>query len=251
MSVRKKIVITNGEPVTWWLADYKDGSGRRHQERFKRKAEAEAHEEKSKVAIRSGNYVAVDHDVTVAEAAQVWLDRVAATGMRHRGPVEFATLRQYKQHVSLHIVPRIGAVRLAKLTEKTVEGFRDSLLANEGGEALSRPLARKVLVSLKSILRANKCGDVADDVDLAKVGGRTIDERVDIGALRDVRALHDGVAPLGDDLVRGDLRARFVDVATDDRCPRPSERERGGLSDPAADSGEHGNALGEIEKVLP
>jgi integrase len=172
MSVRKKIVKSNGEEITWWLADYKDGSGKRHQERFKRKAEAEAHEEKSKVAIRAGNYVAIDHNVTVADAAQVWLKRVEANGMRHRGPVEFATLRQYKQHVNLHIVPRVGAIKLAKLTDKTIEGFRDSLLANEenGKPVMSRALARKVMVSLKSILKANKCGHVANDVSIGMDG---------------------------------------------------------------------------------
>ena len=120
MSVRKKIVKSTtpeGEQIEtlWWIADYADGSGKRHQERFKRKAEAVAHEEKSKVAIRTGNYVAIDHDVTLADAADRWLNRVEANGMRGRGPVEFATLRQYRQHVNLHIVPRIGAVKLAKV----------------------------------------------------------------------------------------------------------------------------------------
>ena len=106
MSVRKKIqkaTTPEGESqeTVWWIADYTDGSGRRHQQRFKYKKDAEAHEEKSKVAIRAGNYVAVDHDMTVADAATVWIKRVEANGMRHRGPVERTTIRQYRQHVEL------------------------------------------------------------------------------------------------------------------------------------------------------
>ena len=44
-------------------------------------------------------------------------------------------------------------VRLAELTAK-IEEFRNSLL--ESNEGLSRPLARKVLTSLKSLLRQAK-----------------------------------------------------------------------------------------------
>jgi hypothetical protein len=58
------------------------------------------------------------------------------------------TLRQYGQHVKLHIVHRIGRVKLAKLTRAQVEQFRKSLL-----DELSLALARKVLTSLKSILK--------------------------------------------------------------------------------------------------
>jgi integrase len=203
MSVRKKIVDTNGEPVTWWLADYRDGSGKRHQVRFKRKAEAEAHEEKSKVQIRTGNYVALEN-LTVAEAANKWLSRVEANGMRHRGPVEFATLRQYKQHVNLHIVPRIGALKLTKLTKETIEDFRNGLLGTDkdgnpikDAKALSRPLARKVLVSLKSILKANKCGHVADDVSIG-IDKRSKPKLVvgkDIPTTEEIKRLIDAAAP--------------------------------------------------------
>ena len=97
MSVRKKILQQidpeTGTPqeATWWIADYADGSGRRHQVRFKHKRDAVAHEEKSKVAVRDGKYIVVA-DVTVADAARLWMSRCEANGMRHRGPVERATL---------------------------------------------------------------------------------------------------------------------------------------------------------------
>ena len=58
--------------------------------RFKHKRDAVAHEEKSKVAVRDGKYLVVE-DVTIADAARIWMSRVEADGMRHRGPVERAT----------------------------------------------------------------------------------------------------------------------------------------------------------------
>jgi integrase len=163
MSVRKKILKSTtpeGEPIetVWWIADYTDGSGKRHQERFKRKAEAVAHEETKKVAIRAGTHVSLGSDLTIADVADKWIKRVEANAR------ERATVRQYREHIRLHIVPRIGAVKLAKLTKGHVEAFRDSLLT--GDKAVSRPLARKVLTSLKSMLKVVHCGHLADDVKI-------------------------------------------------------------------------------------
>jgi integrase len=158
MSVRKKIItVTTPEgetkEVTYWLADYTDGSGRRHQVRFKRKAEAEDHERDSKVAIRAGTHVSLDSNLTVADVAEKWIKKVEANER------ERATVRQYREHIRLHIVPRIGVVKLAKLQKGHVEGFRDKLI-----EDLSRPMAHKVLRSLKSMLKVVRCSHLADDV---------------------------------------------------------------------------------------
>ena len=70
---------------------------------------------------------------------------------------------QYRQHVDLHILPRIGKLKLPKLSRQAIEGFRDALLKDE---AMSRAMARKVLVSLKSILKANNCAHLGDDVTI-------------------------------------------------------------------------------------
>jgi integrase len=166
MSVRQKIV--DGQTTDYWVADFKDGSGRRHQRHFKSKKDATAFEQKNRVAIREGTYVAVDRNLTIEDAAKIWLARVEANGMRHRGPVEATTLNQYKQHVDLHIVPRVGTLKLAKMSPADVEKFRDGLLAkrDDGKPGMSRAMARKVLTSFKSLLKANKCGHLADDVSI-------------------------------------------------------------------------------------
>jgi integrase len=156
MSVRKKTVITKGEPVTWWLADYSDGAGIRHQRRFPTKKEAVAFHDQTKVAIRAGTHVSLPDSLTMAHVADKWLKRVEADGR------ERATLRQYRQHVDHHIVPRIGGLKLSKLTRGHVEHFRDSLLT--GDKKLSPAMARKVWVSFKSMLKNMHCKHLADGV---------------------------------------------------------------------------------------
>jgi integrase len=56
-----------------------------------------------------------------------------------------------------------GKTRLAQLTPARIESFRDDLLAN-----LSRPMARKVLTSLKSLLKAPKHAHVAAGVSIGR-----------------------------------------------------------------------------------
>jgi integrase len=121
---------------------------------------------------------------TVAEAAESWIKRVEADG------AERATVRQYRQHVALHIVPRIGRIKLARLTPKTVEDFRDDLL-----QKLSRPLARKVLTSFKSLLKAAKHAHVAADVSIGrdKRSERKLEAGRDIPTPAEVKRLIDAV----------------------------------------------------------
>jgi integrase len=83
--------------------------------------------------------------------------------MNGDGPVERTTLRQYRQHIDLHIAPRIGQAKLGELTQTSIEGFRDDLV-----KSLSRPLARKVFSSFKSLLKASNCGHLADNISLGK-----------------------------------------------------------------------------------
>ena len=71
----------------------------------------------------------------------------------------------------MHIAPVLGSVKLAKLSTPMVEQFKDGLLDN-----LSRPMARKVLGSLKAILNeAQRRGLVAQNaaaVSQIKTRGR-------------------------------------------------------------------------------
>jgi integrase len=188
MSVRKKVVVTKGEPVTWWIADYADGAGIRHQRRFPTKKEAAAFHDQTKVAIRAGTHVSLDNNLTMADVAEKWIKRVEAEGK------ERATVRQYRQHIKHHIVPRIGGLKLAKLTVGHVEHFRDSLLS--GDKKLSPAMARKVWVSFKSMLKNMHCKHLADNVRISasKRDQRKLEIGRDIPTPEEIRRLIEAAA---------------------------------------------------------
>jgi integrase len=153
MSVRKRTWTTGkAETKEAWIVDYVDQEGDRHIETFERKKEADARHDQVKVNVRAGTHTAPNKSITVAEAAEAWIKQVEANGMKGHGPAERSTLRQYRQHIN-HIIPLLGRVKLAMLGPRAIEQFRDDLLA-----AMSRPLARKVLTSLKSIAPASPRG---------------------------------------------------------------------------------------------
>jgi integrase len=169
MSVRKRTWTTRqGEAKEAWVVDYFDQEGDRHIATFARKRDADEHSAKVRVDVRAGMHTAPSKSVTVAEASESWIKRVAAEG-RERG-----TLAQYEQHVRLHIAPRLGTCKLAHLTPAKVESFRDDLLAN-----LSRPMARKVLTSLRSLLKAAKYAHVAADVAVGR--GKRSERKPEVG----------------------------------------------------------------------
>jgi integrase len=146
-----------GEKREAWVADWFSMSGNkrhRHIKTFARKKDAEEFLDTVKHDIRKGVHT-IDRKATVADACALWLDKVEKIGKRERG-----TLKQYREHTELHINPRIGSRRLATLTAPDVVAFADQLQ-----KELSRPMARKVMVSLKSVLRtAQTRGRVAQNV---------------------------------------------------------------------------------------
>jgi len=158
MSTRKREWVTRkGEQREAWIVDYADQDGDRHIRTFAKKKEADAYHATVKVDVRQGIHTAPSKSRTVAEAGEAWIKSAEADGL------EQSTLRQYRQHLHLHILPRLGREKLAELTPRRIEVFRDELLAK-----LSRPMARKVLTSLKSLLRAGKHAHVAADVSIKR-----------------------------------------------------------------------------------
>jgi integrase len=78
------------------------------------------------------------------------------------GEREATTVAQCRQHRE-HIIRRVGSAKLADLTTPGLNKFRDELLTT-----MSRPMARKVMSSLKSLLKdAQRRGNVAQNVALA------------------------------------------------------------------------------------
>ncbi len=151
--VRKRTWQNSKGEQTAWIADYFDQAGKRHIKTFEREREAKAWLVTAQGEVARGVHTPENASITVAEAAELWI------GKGELEKLERSTLRQYGNHVALHIVPLIGAVKLSRLSAPAIEAFRDDLLRKG-----SRPMARKVLASLKSILgEAQRRGLVAQN----------------------------------------------------------------------------------------
>jgi integrase len=106
------------------------------------------------VDVSKGVHTPHNRSITIAKAATDWPAYVELEG------VEKATLANYRYTVDRHLVPRIGAERLAELTTPRVNALRDELVRD-----LARTPAKKVLGCLKSVIKdAKRPGNVAQDV---------------------------------------------------------------------------------------
>src|SRR5262245_4062540 len=124
-----------------WVVDYVDQHGDRHIKTFAKKRDADAHHAVVGVAVRAGTHTADAKSVTVARAAELWLESCDAAGL------ERTSITAYRQHVELHIVPFLGALRLSQLTVPLVRGFEDRLRRDGRSAAMVRK-ARRSLGSL-------------------------------------------------------------------------------------------------------
>jgi integrase len=194
MSVRKRKWVTrNGEPKEAWIVDYTDGQGDRHIETFERKKDADVRHAAVTVEVERGIHTAKSSSITLASAAEHWIRFVS---LEKREP---ATIAGYRQHVDKHIVPRLGASKLATLTTPRIERFRDDLL-----ESMSRALAKKVLGSLKSILKdAKRRGNVAQNV--------AVDVKVDMSGRKPK-------LQVGKDIPTRDEIRRMIDAGAEGRA---------------------------------
>ncbi len=169
-TVRKRVLKsekTGEETTTRWLVDYKDQQGKRRFQTFDTKKEADAARVRIEGEIAQGVHTAENASITVTEAAALWIQRSEAEGLK------VSTLRQYRNHVD-HIVPMIGVRKLSQLSTPAIEAFRDQLVKKN-----SRPLARKVLASLKSIIsEAQRRGLIARNAaQPVKIGVRAREKR--------------------------------------------------------------------------
>jgi len=157
MSVRKRTWTTaGGEKKEAWIVAYTDQDGDRHIQTFERKKDADAYHANVSVDVQKGVHTAVSKSIAVRQASEDWIKSVAVEQR------EASTLAQYRQHAK-HINERIGDVKLANLTTPRLNTLRDDLLAT-----MSRAMARKVMSSLKSLLKdAQRRGTVAQNVALS------------------------------------------------------------------------------------
>jgi integrase len=83
--------------------------------------EADAFLIQARHEVAGGVHTAASKSPTVAAAGEAWIEQGEADGL------EPSTIRQYRQHLSLHIAPFIGKMKLADLTPAAVADFREQL----------------------------------------------------------------------------------------------------------------------------
>jgi hypothetical protein len=108
-----------------------------------KKSDADALDAELKRAKRLGGSALIDNSrETLAEFAKVWWDRYAVPNLQRH------TLLNYASMLDVHIVPRLGDVRLHSLTPDLISQMRAEMATDRVGE----PAIRKTLVLLQSIL---------------------------------------------------------------------------------------------------
>jgi integrase len=161
MSVRKRTWTTaQGETKEAWIVDYVT-DGKRTIRTFDKKKAAEAFETQMRSEVAAGTHVADSQSITVAQAAALWLKTA------EQDDLEKATIAEYARHVRLHIAPKLGHVKLSKLSAPLVRSFTDKLAA----AGMSAAMITKVRVSLGSLLAdAQSRGHVV--INVARQGRR-------------------------------------------------------------------------------
>lgn len=157
-AIRKRDWKTpSGDKRTAWVVDYRDAAGERRSRQFPRKKEADAWAVNALSEVQRGVHTPDSISITVAKAAELWLDSVRASDR------ESTTIASYDQHIRLHIVPKCGAQKLSQLTAPKVRTLLDGWVSD-----LSRAMATRVFRSFKAILSdAQARGFVAQNVALA------------------------------------------------------------------------------------
>jgi integrase len=207
-SIRKRAWNTaRGEHRESWQVDFVDQQGKRRHKQFARKKDADAFLVTARGQVAAGTFTPESTSATLGEAIDGWLTRAQAEGL------EAGTVQQYRQ-LAAHVRALLpAALKLAKLSTARVEQFRDDLL-----KAHSRPMARKILGGLKSVLKdARRRGLVAQNVAAETVIGangrhkKRLEVGVDVPTPAEVRTMLEAADPKGRAMVAlaalGGLRA--------------------------------------------
>lgn len=189
MGVRKREWTTpKGEKRSAWLVDYRDQAGSRRFKTFTTKKAATDWAASTHVEIRAGVHTPDAASITVAEAGRLWLASCDKAG------IELSSYRRNEQHVRIHIVPFIGALKLSQLSIPRVTTFEDELRDADR----SPVMVKAVLVSLSGILSdAQRRGKVVRNVVRERSPRRITGDRhkrrleagVDIPLPAEVRAI--------------------------------------------------------------
>jgi integrase len=141
MATIRKRTLPSG--LIRWQASYIDGAGNRRAKLFKRKSDGDAWLVETRHDLSRGIHTPSSVSPTVKEAGALWIKRCCEKGL------EPSTVRNYEEHVDLHINPLIGAKKLSELTAPAVNAFADKLRE----EGRTPDMVRRVVRSLGAIFK--------------------------------------------------------------------------------------------------
>lgn len=124
-TIRKKTVMRNGTPYTYWEARVTTGrdpgTGKQIQRSFSGKTQKEVREkmQAAAVAVNDRTYQEPSR-MTVGEWLDIW-------EKEYLGDVKPFTVASYKGQIKNHIKPALGAVKLDVLAPHTIQEFYNSL----------------------------------------------------------------------------------------------------------------------------
>lgn len=146
-----------------WRVRWRDHQGKQRARSFARKVDADRHERAVLTDLRRGDYVGADAGTTtVREWADIWLD--SAHKLKQGG------IDTYRRDLDKYILPELGPLPLARLTEQAIDGFlrmeRDRGLASSTRRRHYATIRRMAQVAVeRNMLTKNPC----DKVDAPRV----------------------------------------------------------------------------------
>jgi site-specific recombinase XerC len=145
---KREWTTRSGKAREAWIVRYTDQRKQRHIETFAKKGVAVRRKTVIESEVERRTHVARSQSITVAEAGRMWVEQAESDGL------ERGTVRQYGQHLRLHIAPLVGIIKLADFSPDDVHRFRIGLTkpGPDDREPCSRAMVTKVMASLSSIL---------------------------------------------------------------------------------------------------
>jgi integrase len=131
-----------------WVADWRDGTGRRNWKTFSTRREAEDFLDKERPAIRQWQHTSIESNITVdAYYMNRWLGLIQPTIKRR-------TFISYKQILTTHILPILGSIPVRRLHRSQIKDFLSRKLRVESPKRLTKNTVRNIHAALRSMLRA-------------------------------------------------------------------------------------------------
>lgn len=143
-TIRKKTVMRNGQPYTYWEARVTTGrdpgTGKQVQKSFSGKTQKEVREkmQAAAVEINDSSYVEPSK-MTVGQWMDIWLEE-------YLGGVKPRTVDSYKTTVRVHVKPSLGAIKLSALATHDIQKMYNGLVKG------NKPLSAKSIKNLHGVV---------------------------------------------------------------------------------------------------